>query len=85
MIDVREAALDLPLPLAHHQVMAVIDQDLVRRSINRLQENMETRLRKAGLAVERDDVIQASPNTAKEGYRLNPFKAAIRPLLDGDS
>ena len=62
-----------------------VDQDLVRRSINRLQENMETRLRKAGHAVERDDVIQASPNIAKEGYRLNPFKVAIRPRLDGDS
>ena len=61
-----------------------VDQDQVRRTINRLQESIETRLRKAGIATERDSVIQASPNAAKEGYRLNPFKVAIRPLIPGN-
>lgn len=58
-----------------------VDQDQVRRTINRLQERIEERLRDAGVATERDSVIQASPNTSKEGYRLNPLKVAIRPLI----
>lgn len=58
-----------------------VDQDQVRRTINRLQDSIEQRLREAGIATERDSVIQASPNTSKEGYRLNPFKVAIRPLI----
>lgn len=57
-----------------------IDQEQVRRTINRLQESIEQKLRQAGIATERDSVIQVSPNTAKEGYRLNPLKVAIRPL-----
>ena len=61
-----------------------VDQDVVRRTINRLQENIEVRLRKEGFAAERDDVIQASPNAVKEGYRLNPFKVVIRPLADSN-
>jgi hypothetical protein len=59
----------------------VIGDDHIRRSINRLQENIQERLRLAGIAVERDDVIQASPDEAKEGYRLNPFSVGLRPLL----
>jgi len=62
----------------------VIDLEQVRRTINRLQESMADRLRKAGIAAERDDIIQVSPNAVKEGYRLNPFKVAIRPLLPFD-
>ena len=62
----------------------VVDQEQVRRTINRLQESMADRLRKAGVAAERDDIIQASPNTTKEGYRLNPFKVAIRSLISSD-
>jgi len=62
----------------------VVDQEQVRRTINRLQEGMADRLRKAGIAAERDDIIQASPNATKEGYRLNPFKVAIRPLVSFD-
>jgi hypothetical protein len=58
-----------------------MDADQVRRTINRLQEAFEQRLCKAGLTAEHDSIIQASPDTAKEGYRLNPFKVAIRPLL----
>jgi len=57
-----------------------LDVDQVRRTINRLQKNIEERLRDAGTATESDSVIQASPNTAKEGYRLNPHKVALRPL-----
>jgi hypothetical protein len=59
-------------------------EDVIRRTINRLQENFETRLRKAGVAAERDSVIQVSPNVAKEGYRLNPLTVAIRPLCAAD-
>lgn len=61
-----------------------VDEDVIRRTINRLQENVETRLRKAGFAAERDSIIQVSPNAAKEGYRLNPFMVAIRPLCPAD-
>ena len=57
-----------------------LDADQVRRTINRLQKNIEDRLRDAGTATESDSVIQVSPNTAKEGYRLNPQKVALRPL-----
>lgn len=57
-----------------------LDADQVRRTINRLQKNIEERLRDAGTATEIDSVIQVSPNAAKEGYRLNPFKVALRPL-----
>lgn len=57
-----------------------LDADQVRRTINRLQNNIEDRLRDAGTATESDSVIQVSPNTTKEGYRLNPFKVALRPL-----
>lgn len=58
-----------------------IDPEQVRRTINRLQDLLEDRLRRAGIAAERDDIIQTAPNTVKEGYRLNPFKVAIRPLV----
>ncbi|HUT56505.1 MAG TPA: hypothetical protein VNA25_01370 [Phycisphaerae bacterium] len=58
-----------------------MDADQVRRTINRLQDAFEQRLCKAGLTAEHDSIIQASPDTAKEGYRLNPFRVAIRPLL----
>lgn len=58
-----------------------IDPEQVRRTINRLQDSIESSLRDAGIATERDSVIQASPNAAKEGYRLNPLKVAIRPLI----
>jgi hypothetical protein len=57
-----------------------LDADQVRRTINRLQKNIEERLRDAGTATESDSVIQVSPSTAKEGYRLNPHKVALRPL-----
>ncbi|MCC7409988.1 MAG: hypothetical protein IT442_18120 [Phycisphaeraceae bacterium] len=60
-----------------------VNQEQVRRTINRLQESIEQRLRQAGIATERDSVIQVSPNTTKEGYRLNPLKVAIRPLNAG--
>ena len=60
---------------------AMEDADLVRRTINRLQSTFEQRLREAGFAAEHDSIIQASPDVVKEGYRLNPFKVAIRPLL----
>jgi len=58
-----------------------MDADQVRRTINRLQEAFEQRLCKAGPVAEHDSIIEASPDTRKEGYRLNPFKVAIRPLL----
>jgi hypothetical protein len=58
-----------------------MDADQVRRTINRLQDACEQRLCKAGLVAEHDSIIHASPDTAKEGYRLNPFKVAIRPPL----
>lgn len=57
-----------------------LDADMVRRTINRLQKNIEKRLRGAGIATESNSVIQVSPNMAKEGYRLNPHKVALRPL-----
>lgn len=59
-----------------------MDADQIRRTINRLQESFEERLRKEGHAADRDCIIQTSPNSTKEGYRLNPFKVAIRPLQD---
>lgn len=59
----------------------VIDDDQVRRTINRFQESVAEKLRRAGIAAEREDIIQTSPNTATEGYRLNPYKVSIRPLV----
>jgi len=57
------------------------DDDGARRTINRFQESCENKLRQAGFAVERDSVIQASPNSEKEGYRLNPFRVVLRPRI----
>jgi hypothetical protein len=71
---------DLADAIQKEQKKDAISHDDVRRSINRLQENIEKRLNKAGHAVKRDSVIESSPNSAKEGYRLNPFKVVIRPF-----
>lgn len=62
-----------------------MDAEQVRRTINRLQESFEQRLCKAGLVAEHDSIIEASPDTVKGGYRLNPLKVAIRPLLPSDT
>lgn len=56
------------------------DVDLIRRTINRFQDSAMDRLRKAGVAAERNDIIQTSPDPDSEGYRLNPFTVCIRPL-----
>jgi len=58
----------------------IVGDDDVRRSINRIQENIEARLAKEGYAVSRQSVIESSPNSVKGGYRLNPSKVVIRPF-----
>lgn len=72
---------DILAALPQSDTGEVTDVDTVRRTINRLQDNIEDRLRRAGIAAEREDVIQTAPKGDADGYRINPFKVVIRPLI----
>ena len=62
------------------------DVTTVRRAVNRLQADIETAVkRKLGSPIGREDIIQTCRwkgvvGEEDHGYRLNPFRVAIRPF-----
>ena len=61
------------------------DEMSIRRSINRLQTDIETAVkRKLGLPIDREDIIQTcrwkGQGEGDYGYRINPFTVAARPF-----
>jgi len=61
------------------------DLEAARRAVNRLQENLETNVKKKiGLPIDRMDIVQtvnlSDEATTDHGYRLNPFTIILRPL-----
>ena len=61
------------------------DLAIIRRSINRLQQDIETAVkRKLGLPISREDIIQTcrwkGQGEGDYGYRINPFTVAARPF-----
>lgn len=62
------------------------DLEAARRAVNRLQESIETAVKKnIGLPIDRMDIIQtvnlSDEKTTDHGYRLNPFTVILRPLV----
>ena len=62
----------------------VEDETTVRRTINRLQSNIETAVKKKlGLPIDREDIVQTcrwkGQGEGDYGYRINPFTVAARP------
>jgi len=63
-----------------------IDDEMnIRRSINRLQTDIETAVkRKLGLPIDREDIIQTcrwkGQSEGDYGYRINPFTVTARPF-----
>jgi len=60
------------------------DLDVVRKSVNRIQANIEKIVkRETGVAIDRHDIIQTQRwkgiGEGDYGYRLNPYSVAIRP------
>jgi hypothetical protein len=61
------------------------DETSARRVINRLQQDIETAIKKhLGVAIGREDIVQTIrwQDQLKDdyGYRLNPFSVAVRPF-----
>lgn len=61
------------------------DEDLIRRTVNRLQEDIETALKKKrGDPIGREDIIETVRRTGQLdidfGYRINPRTVVARPL-----
>lgn len=57
----------------------------VRRIVNNLQSDIETKIKQSlGLAIDREDIVQTcrwkGQNDGDYGYRVNPFTVAIRPF-----
>lgn len=79
--------MDLPSimkELADRMGRQLVDEMSIRRTINRLQADIMTTLRrKRGLPVGREDIIEtcrwAGQGKREYGYRLNPLKVAVRP------
>jgi len=64
----------------------VEDETTIRRTINRLQSDIETAIKKKlGLPIDREDIIQTcrwkGQGEGEFGYRINPFTVAARPFL----
>ena len=62
----------------------VEDETTVRRTVNRLQSNIETAVKKKlGLPIDREDIVQTcrwkGQGEGDYGYRINPFTVAARP------
>ena len=60
------------------------DERTVRWTINRLQEDIETAVKKkTGLPIDREDIVQTchwkGQSAGVHGYRLNPKTVAVRP------
>lgn len=63
----------------------VEDETTVRRTINRLQADIETAVKKKlGLPIDREDIVQTcrwkGQSEGDYGYRINPFTVAARPF-----
>ncbi|MEO5334397.1 MAG: hypothetical protein H7839_20470 [Magnetococcus sp. YQC-5] len=64
------------------------DETTVRRTVNRLQEDLEAAVKKKlGLPIDRHDIVETLPwkGAGGEGfgYRLNPRTVIVRPLQSG--
>lgn len=64
----------------------VEDETSIRRTINRLQSDIETAIKKKlGLPIDREDIVQTcrwkGQGEGDFGYRINPFTVAARPFL----
>ncbi|MDH5527539.1 MAG: hypothetical protein OEY97_09565 [Nitrospirota bacterium] len=75
--------------LERRQDGTVEDVTSVRRTINRLQEGFEKKIKKGlGLPIDREDVVQTlswqGQGDEAHGYRINPFTVAIRPFQVDD-
>ena len=85
---------DLHRPINIQDVIQVLESGIgkhiedemnIRRSINRLQTDIEiTVKKKLGLPIDREDIIQTchwkGQGEGDHGYRINPFTVAARPL-----
>ena len=61
------------------------DETTVRRTINRLQEDLETAVKKKlGLPIDRHDIVETMPwkgiGEGEYGYRLNPRTVIVMPM-----
>ncbi len=68
----------------------VEDETSIRRTINRLQSDIETAIKKKlGLPIDREDIVQTcrwkGQGEGDFGYRINPFTVAARPFLSDRS
>lgn len=68
----------------------VEDETSIRRTINRLQFDIETAIKKKlGLPIDREDIVQTcrwkGQGEGDFGYRINPFTVAARPFLSDRS
>ncbi|MFQ5479355.1 MAG: hypothetical protein ACE5E4_12145 [Candidatus Binatia bacterium] len=75
--------------LERRQDGTVEDVTSVRRTINRLQEGFEKKVKKGlGLPIDREDVVQTlswqGQGDETYGYRINPFTVAARPFQADD-
>jgi hypothetical protein len=66
------------------------DEDAVRKTINRIQNNIETVIkRETGDPIDRCDVIETlrwkGAGEGDHGYRLNPSSVAIRPFISSNT
>ena len=64
------------------------DETTVRRTVNRLQKDLETiAKKKLGLPIDRNDIVETLPwkgtGDGEYGYRLNPHTVIVRPLHSG--
>jgi len=62
------------------------DETTVRRTVNRIQEDLEKAVKKkTGLPIDREDIVQTcrwqGQSSESFGYRINPFTVAARPFL----
>ncbi len=79
---------DLMEAVSTRQGKFLEDETTVRRTVNRLQEDMETAVKKKlGLPIDRHDIVETLPwkgtREGEYGYRLNPRTVIVRPLQSG--
>ncbi len=73
--------------LGEMQEKQIYDDATVRRTINRLQEDIETAVKKKlGDPIGREDIVQTcrwtGSNDKDYGYRLNPYTVVARPAQE---
>ncbi len=79
---------DLMEAVGKRQKKYLEDETTVRRTVNRLQENLETTVKKKlGLPIDRHDIVETLPwkgtGEGEHGYRINPRTVIARPMQSG--